>query len=88
MDGLANGEGKYSFVDGTEFSGTFVNGVVTGFGNFVTATGVVQRGMFNRYGSLHGPGLHAFCHSRVLAGEFREGALWGDGVEFANDGTL
>ena len=87
-DGLPNGEGTYSFVDGCEYTGTFSNGLVCGFGNYVTATGVVMRGYFDKYGTLHGPGLHAMTHLRILAGEFRHGLLWGSGVEYANDGTM
>lgn len=88
MDGLPNGDGKFSFVDGSEYNGRFENGTACGFGSYVTPTGIVQRGVFDKLGSLHGPGLHAHSHSKIVAGEFRHGSLWGNGVEFANDGSM
>jgi hypothetical protein len=56
---------------------------VGGFGAYAGADGSSSRGYFNRLGQLHGPGIHTApgATTHITAGEFREGALWGRGLE-------
>ncbi len=54
-----------------------------GLGAYAASSGECTRGRLNRYGLLHGEGVHARPgeSTHVFAGEFRDGALWGRGVE-------
>ena len=73
-----------TFVDGSVYTGAFAAGKPCGFGNYSSCHGAGLRGYFNRFGVLHGPGIAAAPDSpaHIMAGEFRNGALWGRGVEY------
>lgn len=81
MDGLPHGEGKLTFVDGSEFVGSFDTGAAHGYGSYTTPEGEIQRGVFHQLGMLHGPGMEVLSKDHVCSGEFVHGALHGKGME-------
>jgi hypothetical protein len=86
--GVPHGDGRITFIDGSEFVGEFNNGTVRRFGHYLSVAGDTMRGHFDKYGQLHGPGILAgsVVGPRLCAGELRHGLLHGPGVSFARSG--
>ena len=83
---VPNGEGVYTWVDGSEFAGSFVRGKPNGFGKYTGATGEVLEGEFMD-GVLHGRGR--MTHSGMDAtGFWRHGEMDRDGVRLFDEKRL
>ena len=86
-DGLKNGNGKYTWSDGTVYEGNWVNDVLNGNGKYTWSDGVVYEGNWvngdmNGYGTWTEPGEY------VYVGEFKDGEFTGQGIRTYKDGTV
>ena len=75
--------GSLSFADGSVYTGTFYDGVITGEGKFENRkTGEVMEGHFEN-GMLQGNGLHLTSSGEIFKGTFDLGRLHGRGEWFS-----
>ena len=67
INGIANGQGTYTWNDGGSYSGQWDNGAITGYGTFRWADGTVYEGDFLN-GNMHGYGTMTYANGYTLTG--------------------
>lgn len=83
---LPNGEGVFTFSDGSVYTGSFVDGKPNGSGKFKGSTGEVMEGTF-RDGTLHGKGYVAHDDLETI-GHFDNGVLHHTGLRLFEQQVL
>ena len=79
-DGQRHGLGRFRFVDGSVYDGSFKDGVPCGPGKYVSSAGVIVEGTFDEWGGLIGPGSST-VDDVTRIGTFRRGLIHGRGTE-------
>jgi hypothetical protein len=82
-----HGKGKRTYLDGSVWEGTFVNGEFAGKGTKILADGTIEEGYFS-VGSLHGKGKVTIPKGDTIEGFFQNGKLNGYGKITHHDGTV
>jgi hypothetical protein len=80
-----NGKGKYLFSDGSQYSGTFMNGKLHGFGTVRYKNGNSYTGDFAR-GVMQGSGSFEFASGNKYEGNFHNGKMEGTGTMCYHNG--
>jgi len=80
-----NGTGRFTFMDGSVYSGDFMNGLAFGEGMLVDASGntVYYGGFIN--GLFDGEGVYYSPDGWIYQGSFRNGIFDGEGLLFIDD---
>ncbi|KAL7680086.1 putative cyclophilin-type peptidyl-prolyl cis-trans isomerase domain-containing protein [Plasmopara halstedii] len=88
-DGTENGKEMHvKFPDGATYDGEMQDGMITGHGRYVSSTGVIDEGLFDK-GVLHGPVCkRTFSDGSFEEGPFREGQLHGRGRQRGRHGEF
>lgn len=86
-EGVAQGDVmRITFPDGATYEGEMVDGRITGFGKYMSSTGVVDEGTFHD-GLLHGEGCsRRFPDGSKQEGTFVQGQLHGQGKQVERNG--
>ncbi|MEM9930021.1 MAG: caspase family protein [Bacteroidota bacterium] len=82
-----NGQGTYAYVDGSRYSGQFLEGRPHGQGEFTYPNGDRHQGRF-AFGLPHGQGTRTNADGEVKTGNWIEGGLQVKNNQFAGQGCL
>jgi hypothetical protein len=83
-NGLAHGQGKYTYPNGDSFTGTAVNGRPVK-GTVLYANGGVYKGQFHN-GQRHGHGTSTLPNGEKYEGEWKKGKRHGQGTAYFPNG--
>ena len=81
-----NGQGTFTFPDGSKYVGEYKDGKISGQGTFTWADGEQYVGDWKE-GLIHGQGTNFFSDGTKIKGEFREDEPWKITV-FDKDGNI
>ena len=76
---MSDGPGRYQWADGSEYSGEWHAGEMSGHGTFVWANGDRYDGEW-RDSHEHGHGIFTWADTSVYDGEWRDGVKHGRGI--------
>ena len=76
INGIAHGQGTYTWNDGGSYSGQWDNGAITGYGTFRWNDGTVYEGEFIN-GTMHGYGTMTYSNGYTCTGYWDNGNFLG-----------
>ena len=79
MGDVENGEGIFTWNDGREYRGSFVDGLMEGYGEHTHPSGDTYKGEW-KDGKFHGTGTYSWTNGNVYCGEWCNGMENGKGV--------
>ena len=85
-NGVPNGQGTYTYLDGNKYVGEWKDGNFHGQGTETYADGRKYVGEYED-DRKHGQGTYTESNGSKYVGEFKDGKLW-KGTEFDKDGNV
>jgi len=86
-DGNMNGQGTFTYADGTKYVGEWKEGKYHGQGTYTNADGTKYIGEF-KDGMFHGQGTYTNADGTKYIGEFKDGMFHGQGTYTSPDGSV
>jgi hypothetical protein len=88
LNGEFNGQGTFSWADGSKYIGGFKNGKEYGQGTFTFLPSGNKYVGEVKDGKLHGQGTFTWAYGSKYVGEFKDGKKHGQGTWTVEDGTV
>jgi len=85
--GQPSGNGKFGFVDGSRYAGSWDHGKFNNFGTYDWSDGAQYVGQFQD-GKMEGEGRMLFVNEDKYEGDFQHGKMEGEGAYYWSDGRV